>query len=394
MHPATLAPHELPLHGIKVVDLSTIVMGPYGTRILADLGAEVIRVEGPQIDAIRTYLPLRNPGMSGQSLNLNRNKKSVVLDLKHESDRRVFDKLVSEADVLVHNMRAQAARKLGIGHDALCQLNARLIYCSAYGFGEGGEYANLPAYDDIIQAASGIASLSERVDGTPRYVPTVICDKICSQALAYAVCAALFKREKTGKGCAIEIPMFETSIEFISVEHLGGAAFFPELSPYGFDRILNESRTPFKLKDGHACVLPYNDRHWRDFFHAFGMTEAASDSRFAASNLRVKNANTLYKLVAERLETETVSHVMAVCRKHDIPAMPVLDFDMLKHDPHVRQVGLINVERHPSEGEYYAVGNPVKIGGKRMPIRNHAPARGENTEELLARHDTGMGLWR
>lgn len=391
--PTTLLPDELPLNDINVLDLSTIVMGPYGTRILADLGAQVIRVEGPQIDAIRTYLPLRSSQMSGQSLNLNRNKKSVVLDLKSDEGREMFKALVADADVLVHNMRPVAARKLGVDYDSVRQINDTIVYCSAYGFGEGGEYAGLPAYDDIIQAASGIASLAERVDGVPKYVPTVICDKICSQTLVYSICAALYKRTQTNKGCAIEVPMFETSIEFISVEHFGGAAFFPELSPYGFDRILNESRTPFKLKDGYACVLPYNDKHWGSFFHAFEMHETARDERFSASNLRVKNATVLYQLVAKRLERETVADVMAVCRKCDIPAMPVFDLDTLKHDPHVKQVGLITVQEHPTEGEYYAVSNPVTINGKRMPIRHHAPGRGEHTQDLAARHDAGVDLW-
>lgn len=390
---ATLGFNELPLDGVKVLDLSTVVMGPYGTRILADLGAQVIRVEGPQVDAIRTYLPLRNPEMSGQTLNLNRNKKSVVLDLKNEADRSLFDSLVSESDVLVHNMRSKAAKRLGVDYSSLQVLNENIIYCSAYGFGEGGEYADFPAYDDIIQAASGVASLSERVDGAPKYVPTVICDKICSQALAYAVCAALFRRERTKKGCAIEVPMFETSIEFISVEHLGGAAFFPELSSYGFDRILNENRAPFRLKDGYACVLPYNDRHWQDFFRAFNMVDLINDERFTASNLRVQNAGALYGLVADRLEKETVAHVVDTCRKCDIPAMPVFDLDALKNDPHVKQVGLISVQNHPSEGKYYAVGSPVKIDGKRMPIRNHAPTRGENTKELMERYEKGSDLW-
>ncbi|MEE3098616.1 MAG: CoA transferase, partial [Pseudomonadota bacterium] len=259
-----------PLSGVRVVDLTNVIMGPFSTHILADMGADVIKVESAAGDSIRTGRPSRNAGMSGNFLHLNRNKRSVLLDLKSAEGAEAMRRLIASADVFVHALRPKAIRKLKLDYDSVRAINPDIIHCGAYGFSAAGPYADKAAYDDIIQAGSGYAAFAAARDGVPSYAPTVICDKLAGQAIAYSVMAALFARERGAGGQAIEVPMFETAIEFMLLEHMGGFGFEPAMDKPGYRRLLNAWRKPFPTADGHCCILPYSDANWRDFLTEVG----------------------------------------------------------------------------------------------------------------------------
>jgi crotonobetainyl-CoA:carnitine CoA-transferase CaiB-like acyl-CoA transferase len=377
-----------PLTGIRVLDLTSVVMGPFATHILADLGADVIKVESPEGDSVRNYQPLRNPGMSGSFLNLHRNKRSVVLDLKSAAGRAALDRLIGGADVFVHNLRPRAIERLGYTYERVRALKPDIVYCGAYGFGAKGPYGDKAAYDDLIQAGSGVAALYQEVHGEPGYVPTVICDKLTGQAAAYAILAALFARERGGGGQAIEVPMLETTVEFNLVEHMSGFAFEPPLGPPGFPRLMDRSRKPYRTRDGYACILPYSDRNWQDFYAFTGRIEFAHDERFARLPQRVRNIAVLYRMVEEEAAKRSTAEWVEFCDRVSIPCMPVLGLEDLPADPHLRAVGLFSVAEHPSEGKYRAVRMPVGFSAAPFRIRRHAPRLGEHTAEVLA--EAGM----
>lgn len=371
------------LAGIRVLDLTTVIMGPYATHILADMGAEVTKVEAPEGDAFRRYGPNRSEGMGGSVLQLHRNKQSVVLDLKQAVAQRALMLLIERSDVVVHNLRPGPARRLNLDWESVCKVNPRVVLCAARGFGADGPYADKAAYDDIIQAGSGVAALYGQVHGVPRYVPTAMCDKIAGQTIAYAVLGALLYRERGGEGQEIEVPMFETSIDFMMVEHLGPAAFEPPLGPVGFSRQLSAHRKPYKTADGWVCILPYSDRNWADFFAIVGMPELAQDARFSSIDARGRNVDALYGLVDSESAKRGTDEWVRLCDGVGIPCMPVIALQDIEHNAHVRAVGLIESSVHPSEGAYRSVRPPVKFGASPYVLRNHAPRLGEDTEDVL-----------
>ena len=373
-----------PLGGIRIVDLTSVIMGPLATHILADLGADVIKIEAPEGDSIRNYRPNRNPGMSGKFLHLNRNKRSVVLDLKMPAAKTALDGLIRGADVFVHSMRPDAIARLGYGEARVRGLNAAIIYCGAYGFGARGTYAHKAAYDDMIQACSGVVALQSVVAGEPRYVPNVLCDKVAGQAIANAVMAALFQRERGGGGQAVEVPMFETMVEFNLIEHMAGFAFEPPLGPPGFNRVLTQTRKPYRTKDGYACILPYSDRNWRDFFDFTGRTEFKDDDRFASLATRVEHIAVLYSVIDEEADRWTTAEWMAFCDRVSIPCMPVKELADLPDDEHLKAVRFFRSEEHPSEGRYRAMARPTNFSGSEFEIRRHAPRLGQHTVEVLS----------
>jgi crotonobetainyl-CoA:carnitine CoA-transferase CaiB-like acyl-CoA transferase len=375
---------DAPLNGIRVIDLTSVIMGPFATHILADMGADVIKVEGPEGDSLRNYRPSRSAGMSGNILNLHRNKRSVLLDLKEKTARHALSRLIEGADVFVHSLRPRAIGRLGFGYESVRAKKPDIIYCGAHGFGSGGPYADKAAYDDLIQAGSGIAALMGEVGGEPRYVPTVICDKFAGQTIAYAILAALFQRERGGGGQAIEVPMFETMIELNFLEHMLGFGFEPPLGGPGFPRVLNKARRPYRTKDGYACILPYSDRNWRDFYDFTGRMEFRDDPRYALIADRVLNIGVLYAMIAEEAPKRTTAEWVEFCDRASIPCMPVLRLDELPDDPHVRAVGLFGEAAHPSEGAYRTIRAPVTFGAAPFRIRRHAPRLGEHTAEVLA----------
>jgi crotonobetainyl-CoA:carnitine CoA-transferase CaiB-like acyl-CoA transferase len=373
-----------PLTGIRVIDLTNVIMGPYATHILADFGADVIKIEDPKGDQFRHYKPRRNEGMGGNFLHIARNKRSVALDLKTAEGRRVLDALIATADVFVHALRPGAIERLGYGADRVRGLKEDIIYCGAYGFGADGPYAEKASYDDVIQAASGLASLATAAQGAPAYAPTVLVDKVAGQAIAYAVLAALLKRERGGGGATIEVPMFETAVEFAYIEHMVGFAFEPPLGPPGFSRVMSPRRKPYRTADGYACILPYSDRNWQDFFAFTGRTEFADDPRFATLPERVLHIDHLYELVEEEAPKRSNAEWVAFCDRASIPCMAVLSLEELPDDPHLQHVGFFRVEEHPTEGAYRVMRRPVNIAGEPFRIRRHAPRIGEHNDEILA----------
>ena len=302
-----------PLTGVRVLDLTSVIMGPFATHILADMGADVIKIESPEGDSLRHYEPNRHAGMAGNILNLHRNKRGVVLDLKRAECREALDRLIGTADVFVHNLRPRAIAGLGYTYERVRALRPDIVYCGAYGFGANGPYGDKPAYDDLIQAGSGIAALYGEVHGEPAYVPTVICDKLAGQAIAYAILGALFQRARGGGGQAIEVPMLETTIELALAEHMFGFAFVPPLSPPGFKRLMSRTRKPYRTRDGYACILPYSDRNWQDFYAFTGRTEFPGDPRFKCLSDRVHNIALLYSMVEEEAARRTTQEWVAFC---------------------------------------------------------------------------------
>ena len=373
-----------PLTGIRVVDMTNVIMGPFATHILADMGADVIKVESPEGDSLRHYKPRHNPAMAGNILNLHRNKRDIVLDLKQAEHRAALDRLIATADVFVHALRPKAIARLGYTYERVRELKPDIIYCGAYGFGAQGPYGDKAAYDDLIQAGGGMSALFQRVRGEPAYAPTVICDKLTGQAIAYAILAALVQRERGGGGQAVEVPMFETTVEFNLVEHMCGFAFEPPLGKTGFARVMQPTRKPFRTRDGYACILPYSDRNWLDFYEFTGRTEYRDDARFKLLPDRVLHIDILYAMIEEEAPKRTSAEWVEFCDRVSIPCMPVLDFESMPEDPHLKAVDMFTVEEHPTEGPYRVVKSPVTFSGSQFRVRRPAPRLGQDTAEVLA----------
>ena len=376
--------HPGALDGIRVVDLTTVLMGPMACRMLGDHSADVIRVESLDGDSTRNGLPARSAGMSGFSLNIQRNKRSLALDLKSEAGREAMGRLLDSADVLVTNMRAAALERLGLDADSLRAQHPQLICCRANGYGSGGPYRDKAAYDDAIQAASGLSDLIGRISGEPGFVPAVIADKVTGLHVVEAVLAALFHRERTGVAQAIEVPMFETMVAFNLVEHYRGAVFEPPEGPFGYDRLLTPHRRPYPTSDGWVCLLPYNDAQYRAFFAFVERPELADDPRFADHNSRIAHIDELYALFGELSVRRTTDEWIAYCDTHSIPAARVLDLADLDADPQLAAVGLVSISEHPTEGAYRYVADPVVYSETPTRLRRHAPLLGEHAAEILS----------
>ncbi len=374
-----------PLHGIRVIDLSTILVGPYGTQLLGDMGADIIKVEEPpEGDATRTLGESRHPGMSGLFLNSNRNKRSIALDLKKEAAKEALRRLIETADVFVHNMRPKAIARLGFTYEEVTAVKSDIVYCGAYGYSIKGPYSNNPAYDDMIQGSSGLAALFARTSGEARFVPTVMADKITGMMISQSVAMALLHRERTGEGQAIEVPMFELMVSFLMVEHLFGRAFEPPLGPVGYPRLVTGTRKPHKTKDGYICVLPYSDRHWQLFFDIVGREDLKSDERFHSHGARLKHIDTLYEFMEAEIAKRDSAEWLKKLGEAQIPAMPVLDVEDLFDDPQIKAFGLFERHEHPSEGATLLAGVPVTMSKTPGAIWRPAPRLGEHGRDLLA----------
>jgi crotonobetainyl-CoA:carnitine CoA-transferase CaiB-like acyl-CoA transferase len=371
------------LDGIRVIDLTTVLMGPLAARMLADHGADVIRVEAPGGEPFLGTPPYRHAGMNWMALNLHRNKRSIALDLKSAEGAAAMADLVHGADVLLTNMRATALRRLGLDAASWAARHPRLVHCVANGFGTGGPYDGRAAYDDAIQAASGYADLVGRVQGRPGYSPAVVADKVCALHVVQAVMAALFHRERSGQGQSIEVPMFETMVAFNLAEHHGGACFEPPLGDVGYVRALSPYRRPYRCADGWACLMPYTDANWRDFFAFVGRPDLADDPRFARHHDRIAHSSELYGLLDELASERTVAEWLAFCQSHSIPAAPVMDLAHAHEDPHLRAVDLLPVVEHPTEGPYRTVRDSISYERTPTRLRRHAPTTGQHSRELL-----------
>jgi crotonobetainyl-CoA:carnitine CoA-transferase CaiB-like acyl-CoA transferase len=378
-----------PLSGVRIVDCTTVVLGPWAAQQLGDMGADVIKVEPPEGDTTRQLGPMKNPNMGAFYLACNRNKRSIVLDLKQEAARRVLLRLAGNADVLLHNYRPQAARRLGMSYETFRAVNPGLVYVGTYGFRASGPYGDKPAYDDIIQAASGIASLQASIMGEPRYVPTIVADKTSSMTVLAAVLAALYHKARTGEGQEVEVPMFESVTAWVMVEHLFGETFIPAADTIGYKRILNPNRRPHKTKDGYLAILPYTDPNWRDFFQLTGRQDLADDPRYKTLGTRLRHIEGLYAEVANMALTRTNAEWLVELDKLNIPAMTVNSLGSLLHDPHLEAVGFWQMVDHPTEGPMRLPGLPTTYGKTPGSIRRLPPRLGEHSEEVL--REAGIG---
>ncbi|WP_137388586.1 CaiB/BaiF CoA transferase family protein [Rhodoligotrophos defluvii] len=372
-----------PLAGIRILDLTTVFLGPYCTQLLGDLGADIIKVEPPEGDSTRFLGPSRSRGMGGTFLNLSRNKRSCVLDLTKPQALSVLQRIVSTVDVMVYNMRPAAMQRLGISYEWASAINPKLIYCGGLGFGEGGPYSGRPAFDDIIQAASGLAAYQQHSSGRPAYCATAIADKVTALFAANAILAALFERQTSGRGQKIDVPMFETMVGFALAEHMTGAAFEPPLGPPRYSRILSPNRRPYQTADGYIAVLPYNDRQWAKFFKIIGQAELAEDSRFGDMAARTENIDVLYEILAQALLTRTSSEWLALLGEADIPSAAVAQPEDLVSDPHLKATGFFEIWEHESEGTIRMVGSSTRFSETKPEMRTLAPRLGQHTVEVL-----------
>lgn len=374
-----------PLAGVRILDLSAVVMGPYATQILGDLGADVIKVEPPGGDNMRAVGPMRNAGMGALYLHLNRNKRSVVLDLKTQAGREACLRLAAKVDVLLYNTRPQAMSRLGLDYESVAAVNPRIVYVGAYGFGNAGPYAGRPAYDDLIQGMTGLPSLYQRNSGDiPRYAPLTLADRAVGMHVAIAMLAGVIEARESGKGQAIEVPMFEAMAQLVLGDHLGGHTFEPPAGATGYARLLVSHRRPYATSDGHISVLIYNDKHWSRFFDLIGRPELKRDPRFASHTARAQNIDAAYRLVSDVIATRTTAEWLEQLGAADIPAAPLYSVEDLINDPHIQAVDMVRRLNHPSEGE---IRSPGPVGSySRTPagIRRHAPRLGEHTAEVLA----------
>lgn len=371
------------LDGIRVIDCTNNVMGPLGTQLLGDMGADVVKIEAPQGDPIRQIGPSRTPGMGAYFLNLNRNKRSVVLDLKQPVARDALLRLIERADVLVLNMRARAAARLGLTYEALKERNPRLVHAAAGGFRRGSRSGDRPAFDDIIQGMCGLAALNGTGDA-PRFVPTVLADKLCGHALAYAVVCALLHRERTGVGQAVHVPMLDTMVAFTMVEHLWGATLGEPARGLGYPRMLTAHRRPYATSDGHLCVIASTDDQWERLLPAIGRAELASDPRFARLEQRSENIDALYAVLAEAMRERSTAEWQHRLDAADIPNGPVNDMADLLEDAYLQEVGFFQERQHATEGCTTVMPLPTHLSDSPPVVRRLAPRLGEHTQEVLA----------
>ena len=373
-----------PLDGVRILDLTTVVMGPYATQILADFGADVIKVEPPEGDVMRHNAPMRSKGMGHIFMNANRNKRSVVLDLKKDGARAACLAIAKNADVLVYNIRPQAMARLGLAWEDVRAINPRLIYVGGFGYSQRGPYAAKAAYDDLIQGAAGLPWLAQRAGSeTPRYVPVLIADRSVGLHIANAVCAALYHREKSGKGQRVDVPMFESLLQSVLGEHLASHTFSPPDAAPGYARMLAKERRPYETKDGYVCVLVYNDKHWRAFFDLIGRPELTADPRYATPEARSRDFEGANALVAEEMAKRSTAEWVAALETADIPVQRMNSLEDILNDAHLAAIGYFKQIEHPTEGSIRSMAVPSEWSESAPEYRRHAPRLGEHTREVL-----------
>ena len=379
--PAATGPLGL-LAGVRVIDLTSTLAGPYGTQLLGDLGADVIKVEPPAGDPLRDLGPRRHEGMGAVFLGLNRTKRSVVLDLGTEDGRASLHRLCGRADVAVHNLRPDTALRLGADAPTLRAGHPRLIHCAIRGFGQG-PYGDLPAYDDVVQAASGIAALQGAISGSPHYVANALADKVAGMMAAMAVSAALYRRQLSGEGCAVEVPMFESATAFALVEHLFGKTFVPPLGPIGYPRQASPMRKLYRTADGWLAVVVYTNEHWARFFALIGRPELAADERFSSLNARTQHLDEVLAVVEGALAEATSAEWLARLEAAGIPARSYRTLDEVLVDPHLVSTGFFQGITHPTEGDLLTMPTPLRVDGQRPGPGAPAPELGADTAAVL-----------
>lgn len=372
-----------PLQGIRILDLTSVLMGPYATSILGDMGADVIKLENLDGDIIRKVGPGRSSEMGGMFFHANRSKRSIAVNLKTEAGLDIALRLARTVDVLVYNVRPQAMTRLGLTYETLAEDNPRLIYVGTFGFGQDGPYAARPAYDDLIQGASGVAALlASNSSGIPRYVPVNIADRIVGLHAVNAILAALRYRDQTGKGQRIDVPMFETMASFVLGDHLGGLSFRPPLDTGGYARLLSQHRRPFRTADGYLCVVVYTDAHWQRFLAIAGaaITDHARYATHASRMAHIEEINA--ELAAIFQSRSTAEWIRELCAA-DIPFAPLHDLDSIQDDPHLKAVGFFRDVEHPSEGPMITMAVPSRWSESQPEPQHLAPRLGEHSTAIL-----------
>ena len=371
------------LGGIRVLDMTQFILGPVATQILGDMGAEIIKVEAPGGDQNRYIGPGPHEGMAALFLGMNRNKRSVVLDLKKPSARDILFRMVAQAEVFTHSLRPEAAERRGVHYEGIRKHNPKIIYASAPGYRSDGPQKNRPAYDDVIQGESGIADMNLRASGEPRYMPTVIADKFCGYVMASAISMALLHRERTGVGQSVEVPMLETMLSFNLIEHLWERQFDPN-GKIGYDRALMATRKPFATSDGHVCLMVTTDPQWQRLFAAMNRPDMAADPRFATVQSRSRCFAELYGAVAGELARKTTREWRALFDAADIPTSTAKRLADLPTDPYLVETGFFHHYSHPVAGDMLTPSIPVKFSETPGVIRTPPPLLGEHTAEVLA----------
>ena len=375
---------DLPLKGIRILDLTTVVMGPYTTQILGDLGAEVIKIEEPNGDMTRYIGASRNEQMSSLFLGANRNKKSITLNLKEKMPKEALWKLIKSANVFVHNIRPQKIYSLGFDPDSVIKENQNIVYCGLHGYAEEGPYGGKPAYDDVIQGQSGIAGTFIARDGSPSLVPSIVADKSIGLLACTSILAALIKALRTGHGSYLEVSMFEGMAGYTLVEHQHGDTFFPSIDKVGYPRLISKFRRPYKTQDGYLCMLAYTDKQWKNFWRINNLKENIEDTRFKSAYNRAKNIDILYKIVSEILLTKRNKDWLNILDKAEIPSGVVNKLEDLKEDPQLKAINFFREFNHPTEGQMRIPDTGIRIDRKTLPIRLHQPNLGEHSIKILS----------
>jgi crotonobetainyl-CoA:carnitine CoA-transferase CaiB-like acyl-CoA transferase len=370
------------LSGIRIIDMTSVLFGPYASQTLADYGAEVIKVESPEGDSTRYTGHKHEDGLAAIFLGVNRNKKSICLDLKKPEAIAALLTLIDQADVFMHSVRPQKMLALGLDHNTLLARNPRLVYAGLHGFGNGGAYAGQPAYDDVIQGLSGVADLMTLQSGIPRYLPTVAADKTCGMAATHAILAALFQRERTGEGQFVEIPMFETMTGFILVEHLYGHHLPGVSDEIGYPRALTPWRKPYQTRDGYVCMMPYTDRHWVSFFSGSNRPDLAVDQRFASMSMRTRHIAALYETAGGIVSQQDTAYWLNFCEVNEIPAAPINKLGDIEADPHLKSVDFFTDLQDEQGRTYRFTRHPIRMQKSHVePVM--PPRLGAHTRETL-----------
>lgn len=373
------------LRGIRVLDLTSYLLGPFATQLLGDMGADIVKVEPPEGDVVRGIGPTVSPGMGGIFQQNNRNKRSIVLDLKQPAARDALLRLAAKADVFVSNVRPLAMARLGLSYEALAAVNPGIVYVSAVGFGQDGPYAAKPALDDLMQGMAAIASLFERAGGgEPRYIPMAMADRYTGIALVNAVLGALVHKLRTGEGQAIEVPMFETLAQGVLGDHLMGRSFDPPRGPPGYPRHLSRDRRPFRTLDGYLCTFVITDRQWRSVLERIGEGQRMQDPRFASLQARTDHSAEVYAWLDATFRTRSTAEWLDILSAADVPAGPLHSLESLLDDAHLRDVGFFEPRPHPTEGTVVTMRSPARWSRTPPEVRRLAPHLGEHSEELLA----------
>jgi formyl-CoA transferase len=381
-----------PLAGLRILDLTSNFMGPYASLLLADMGADVCKIEAPEGDTTRNVGPARHRGMSAVFLHLNRNKRSAVLDLKQPDGLAALRRMLAQADVLLFSLRPQAMARLGLDYEQVRAINPRIVYCGAFGFGQNGPYAARPAYDNLIQAAVGLpATQARKTGGPPTYVGSAIVDRMVGMATSNAILAALHCRSQHGRGQSVEVPMFETFAHFTLGDHLYGHTFVPPLGDWGYERMTSPERQPYRTADGHISVEVYTDRHWKRLFQALGHADMAQDPRYADVHARARHMGELYDFLNGTFVARPSDEWVALLTAADIPAIRMNTPQTVLQDAHLQAVGFFGLQEHPSEGTVRTLGIPQRWSETPATLRHPAPRLGEHTAQLLGEYGFAEG---